>query len=254
MYYSVCLSALYSKLPLHEALREAAAAGVSACEFWGWWGQDIDALEKAQKEYGMKIAALCTRMIPLTDPQQRKAYLEGLRETLPVAARLRCRTIISQVGPELSHLTREEQHQSIVDGLRACVPLLEAADVTLVIEPLNTLVNHPGYYLTRSDEAFAIVKAVNSPHVKVLFDVYHQQITEGNLIPNLTAHTEWIGHIHIAGHPGRHEVLENSEIYYPAVLSALKNAGYTGAVGLEYIPLGDASQSIRELLKAIPLE
>lgn len=254
MYYSVCLSALYHKLPLHEALSEAAQTGVSACEFWGWWGQDLDALEKAQKEHGMSIAALCTRMIPLTDPAQRKAYLEGLRETLPVAARLGCRTIISQVGAELPHLTRAEQHQSIVDGLRACVPMLEEANATLVIEPLNTLVNHPGYYLTRSDEAFDIVKKVGSPHVKVLFDIYHQQITEGNLIPNLTANPEWIGHIHIAGHPGRHEVLENSEIYYPAVLAALKNAGYTGAVGLEYIPLGDASESVRELLKAIPLE
>ena len=254
MYYSVCLSALYSKLPLHEALVQTADTGVKACEFWGWWGQDIDALEKAQKEHGMAIAALCTRMIPLTDPAQRDAYLDGLRETLPVAARLGCRTIISQVGAELVHLTRDEQHQSIVEGLRACVPLLEEAGVTLVIEPLNTLVNHPGYFLTRSDEAFAIVKAVGSPHVKVLFDIYHQQITEGNLIPNLTANTAWIGHIHIAGHPGRHEVLENSEIHYPAVLGALQKAGYTGAVGLEYIPLGDPSQSVRDLLKAIPLE
>ena len=170
-----------------------------------------------------------------------------------MARYLNCSTIISQVGQEQPHLTREAQMQSIVDGLKACIPLLKEAGITLVIEPLNTRFDHPGYFLARSDEAFAIVREVNSPYVKVLFDIYHQQITEGNLIPNITQNAEWIGHIHMAGHPGRHEPFGRNEIHYPSVLGALKEAGYAGAVGLEYFPLMDAAESLQKLLEEVPL-
>ncbi len=253
MYYSVCASALFSKLPIHEGIARAKEAGFSACEFWGWWDMDAQKVRDALKTHNVKLAGMCTRFVPLNDPNKRQAYLDGLAETLDMARYLDCHTIISQVGQEQPHLSRGEQMQSIIDGLKACVPLLEKAGATLVIEPLNTRYDHPGYFLARSDEAFAIVREVNSPHVKVLFDIYHQQITEGNLIPNITHNAEWIGHIHMAGHPGRHEPFGRNEIHYPSVLDALKDAGYTGAVGLEYFPLMDAVESLQKLLKEVPL-
>jgi hydroxypyruvate isomerase len=89
--------------------------------------------------------------------------------------------------------------------------------------------------------------------VKVLFDIYHQQITEGNLIANLVQNVDLIGHIHIAGNPGRHEPHLNSEVHYPTVLAAVKNAGYRGYAGLEYFPTEDAEKGIREILEAMPL-
>lgn len=253
MFYSVCLNALFSRLPLEAAVKAAHDCGLSAFEIWGWWDADVQALAKAKDEYSMHMTAMCTRMIPLTDPEQRQHYLCGLRESIAVAKQLGCSVLISQVGNELAHLSRDQQHQSIVDGLKACIPLLEKAQITLVIEPLNVLVDHPGYYLTRSEEAFAIVREVNSPWVKVLYDVYHQQITEGNLISTIRQNIRWIGHIHTAGHPGRHELLGMQEIHYPAVLAALKEAGYTGAVGLEYFPLEDAAQGLVRLQREIPL-
>lgn len=253
MYYSVCVSALFSKLPIHEGIARAREAGFSACEFWGWWEMDAQKVQQALKENEVKLAGMCTRFVPLNDPERRQAYLNGLAETLEMAKQLDCRTIISQVGQEQPHLSREEQTRSIIDGLKACVPLLEKAGATLVIEPLNTRYNHPGYFLARSDEAFAIVREVNSPHVKVLFDIYHQQITEGNLIPGITDNAEWIGHIHMAGHPGRHEPFGRNEIHYPSVLAALKEAGYTGAVGLEYFPQMDPMESLQKLWKEVPL-
>ena len=253
MYYSVCVSALFSKLPIHEGIARAREAGFSACEFWGWWEMDAQKVQQALKENEVKLAGMCTRFVPLNDPAKRQAYLDGLAETLEMAQVLDCRTIISQVGQEQPHLSREEQTRSIIDGLKACVPLLEKAGATLVIEPLNTRYNHPGYFLARSDEAFAIVREVNSPHVKVLFDIYHQQITEGNLIPGITDNAEWIGHIHMAGHPGRHEPFGRNEIHYPSVLAALKEAGYTGAVGLEYFPQMDPMESLQKLWKEVPL-
>ena len=190
---------------------------------------------------------MCTRMIPLTDPARRDEYIAGLLESIAVARRFGCRTLISQVGPELATLPRCDQHQSIVDGLRACVPLLEEAGITLVIEPLNTLVNHPEYYLTASAEGFDIVREVGSPYVKLLYDVYHQQITEGNLLANITPNIDLIGHIHIAGVPGRHEPLRDCEINYPVILQALRRLGYQHAIGLEYMPLYDAADGLREI-------
>ena len=253
MVYSVCVSALFNRLPIHEGIVRAKEAGFSACEFWGWWDMDAQKVQHALKEHDMKLAAMCTRFVPLNDPARRQEYLDGLAETLEMASYLGCQTIISQVGQDQPHLSREEQTQSIIEGLKACVPLLEKAGVTLVIEPLNTRYDHPGYFLARSDEAFAIVREVNSLHVKVLFDLYHQQITEGNLIPNIRENAAWIGHIHVAGHPGRHEPFGRNEIHYPSVLAALKEAGYQGAVGLEYFPLMDAVESLQKLQKEMPL-
>lgn len=253
MQYSVCAPAVFSGRPVHAALAQIREAGADAYEFWGWWDQDMAAIEEAQRENQLKCAALCTRMIPLNVPRQRAAYLQGLAQSIAVAKRLDCSVLISQIGQEQADASRAEQHACIVDGLRACVPQLLDAGVTLVIEPLNTLVDHKGYYLSGSAEAFDIVREVGSPQVKVLYDVYHQQITEGNLIANLTANVDAIGHIHVAGNPGRHEPYENSEVHYPSVIGALQAAGYAGCIGLEYFPLRDPVESLKGLFAAMPI-
>jgi len=196
---------------------------------------------------------MCTRMVPLNVSEQRGAYVDGLRDSIRAAEKIGCRMLISQVGQAIDGQPRQAQHDSIVEGLRQCAPILEDAGMTLVIEPLNALVNHKGYYLTHSEEAFEIIREVDSPSVKVLFDVYHQQITEGNLIDNLTCGADLIGHIHIAGNPGRHEPLDNSEVCYPAIIRALKASGYGGAVGLEYFPLRDPEEGLKEILEKMPL-
>lgn len=254
MYYSVCASAVFSGMNLIDALEKIRESGAKVYEIWGWWDQDVDALAKAQRENGLRLAAMCTKGFVLNDPARRQEYLDGLRQSVEAAKKLGCSTLISQVGQAIEGVSREEQHASIVEGLRACAPVLEEAGMTLVIEPLNVLVNHIGYYLAESKEAFEIVREVGSANVKVLYDVYHQQITEGNLIATITENIADIGHIHIAGVPGRHEVLGANEINYAAVLGALKDAGYAGAIGLEYFPLKDAVEGIREVMREIPVE
>ena len=253
MKYSVCASAVFSGIPLAEAIRRIAAAGYSACEFWSWWDQDMNAVEAAVRETGIEVVGFCTRMVPLNDPSRRSEYLDGLTESIAVAKRLGCRRLISQVGQTIEGMERQAQHNSIAEGLRACAPILESEDIELVIEPLNTRVDHIGYFLDRSDEAFQIIRETNSPRVKVLFDIYHQQITEGNLIADLTKNAPLVGHIHIAGVPGRHEPHRHSEVHFPSVLRALKEAGWHGHAGLEYFPTGDAELGLQELLAQMPL-
>lgn len=248
MKLSVCVDAVYSGRDFTESVKEVSRIGYDTIEFWAWWKKDIDAVEAAVQEAGVSISIFCTKFVSLVDPSVRSTYLEGLSESIAVAKRLNCTKLISQVGQELIGVSREEQRQSLIDGLRACVPLLEKEGVTLTIEPLNTRVNHQGYFLASSEEAFDIVKQVGSPYVKVLFDIYHQQITEGNVIANIRDNIEWIGHFHAAGNPGRHE-LDNGELNYEQIFRAIDETGFEGYMGLEYFPLETPEVGLQKLLK-----
>lgn len=233
---SVCIDAVFEGKPFNEACAAVKRAGISAIEFWGWWDRDLQELQLAQKSNDLQISACCTKFISLVDPDLRSAYLKGLLESIEAAKKLGTKTLISQVGDFRESVPREEQRQSLIDGLKEAAPLLETANITLVFEPLNELVDHKGYFLIRSDEAFEIVDEVASPNVKVIFDIYHQQISEGHLIKNIVSNIDKIGHFHAAGNPGRHE-LQNGEINYRAVFKAIQETGFEGYVGLEYWPL-----------------
>ena len=143
---------------------------------------------------------------------------------------------------------REEQHASIVAGLKAGAPILEEYGVTLLIEPLNTKVNHKGYILEKSEDAFAIIDAVGSERVRVVYDIYHQQISEGNILPTVCANLDKIAHLHGAANPGRCEVFlgEND---YRFILRELDKAGYTGAMTLEYKPTLPPEESLKKTLE-----
>ena len=128
--------------------------------------------------------------------------------------------------------------------------MLEQAGITLVFEPLNDLIDHVGYYLVRSEQAFAIVEQVASERVKVVFDIYHQQISEGNVIRNLKENIGRIGHFQAAGNPGRNE-LTRGELNYAEIFREIRESDYDGFVGLEYWPLDDVEVGLREAAKLV---
>lgn len=245
MKLSVCVDALYRNQDFAESVRSIKSAGCDTIEFWTWWDKDLEAVGRAVGEMGVSIAAICTKFISLVDASQRESYLQGLKESIKVAGRLNCRQLISQVGQDLKGVSREEQKKSLIDGLRQCIPLLEQAGITLLVEPLNTRIDHKGYFLASSAEAFDVIKQVGSPHVRVLYDIYHQQITEGHIIATIQDNIEWIGHFHAAGIPGRRE-LSTGELAYDRIFQVIKHTGYTGAVGLEYFPENDAAEGIKQ--------
>ena len=235
MRLSVCLPMFFKKMPLAESIRKAAALGYSACEAWKIAPEeDLDAAAEALQETGMEFLAICTDCFDATAGDT-DAYCEGIRTAAAKAEKLGAKMLISQVGKDTG-APREEQHANIVQCLKAAVPLLEELGLTVVVEPLNVLVNHPGYYLWSSAEAFQIIQEVGSPHVRLVFDLYHQQVTEGNLIANVTGNLPLIAHLHSAGCPGRNE-LQNGELDYKKIFAAVEAAGYQGACALEYKPL-----------------
>lgn len=253
MFYSVCTDMLFPGIPAEQAVTRVRENGFSAYEFWGWENRDLDAIVRAQNENGVRLTVMCTTYASPVDPEQHAAFKEGLAASIAAAKKLGCDRLITQPGSERAGVSREEQTDAMIRLFRECAPVLEDSGITLLLEPLNILVDHKGCFLSRSDEAFSILDAVASPNVKLLFDIYHQQITEGNLIRNLTRNVDKVGHIHAAGNPGRHDLIGANEINYRAVFDALKEAGYPGAIGLEYAPAGDAAESLRELLKALPI-
>lgn len=233
---SVCIDAVFEGKSEELALDCVQASGFKTFEFWKWWDRDLDSLLDLARARNMNIGCCCTKFISLVDPGQREAYLTGLEESIKAAKKLGTKTLISQVGDAVPGVDRATQHASLVAGLKEAAPMLEAADITLVIEPLNELVDHAGYYLIRSEEAFDIVGEVNSSHVKVVFDIYHQQISEGHLIQNIVPNINKIGHFHAAGNPGRNE-LHRGEIHYPNVIDAIRATSFDGYLGLEYWPV-----------------
>lgn len=223
-----------------QRIARYAELGFTGFEFWGWWqdNYNVDEIAKAAGASNMQVVALCTRFIPLVDIKQHQTYLEGLKETVDVCRRLNCSTIISQVGNELPDKSRTRQKEAIIEGLKQAVDVLRGTGITLVVEPLNTLVNHKGYFLWRSDEAAEIINAVGDSSIKMLFDIYHQQIMEGNIISNIRRYIDIIGHLHCAGVPGRHE-LQSGELNYPNIFQAIDETGYKGYIGLELFPEND---------------
>lgn len=243
---SVCVDAVYEGVPIESSVKSVAELGFSAFEFWCWWEKDLPQLIDLSQMHGMTIASCCTKFISLVEPGLRSEYLRGLEESISAARQLNCKTLISQVGDFVQGVDRIEQRKSLVAGLKESAKLLSGSGVTLVVEPLNDQVDHPGYFLVRSDEAFEIIEEVNSPDVKIVFDIYHQQISEGNLISNILAHVEQISHFHAAGNPGRHE-LSLGEINYPEIFKAIAESGYDGFVGLEYWPKAEANYGLQEV-------
>jgi len=245
MKISVCSDALYFEKDYGQAMQELANAGFRDIEFWTWWDKDLSLLKKLKEECKINFVTICTKLISLVDPGKRGEYKQGLIESIAAAKEIGCGILISQVGDELVGVDRDIQHNSLIDGLKEMAPLLEEANITLVIEPLNTRVDHIGYYMWDSEEAFEIVKKVGSANIKVLFDIYHQQIMQGDLIRRIEANIESIGHFHAAGNPGRAELFKG-ELNYAQIARAIDAAGYTGHIGLEYFTQNDVLESLEK--------
>jgi hydroxypyruvate isomerase len=237
-----------------DRIHLAAGAGFTAVEFWDWRDKDLDAIERALDETGMKLVGLVsTPMAPLTDPTQHDRFLDGLVESMEVAQQLRAGTLIAQAGDEVPGVPRDEQHASIRSALLEAADLLEGSGVTLALEPLNTRVDHPGYYLHSTSEGLDLIEAVDRPEIRLLYDLYHSYVMDEGfdaITPGGTAllrdRVHLIAHVHLADAPGRHEP-GSGEMDWRRRLEWLESHGYDGYVGLEYSPTGGTLESLREL-------
>jgi hydroxypyruvate isomerase len=250
--YAVNVEIFWNNLPFLDRLRKVAEAGFTHYEFWPWRNKDIDAIVKLNRELGLQPSQFTASPRSfdrgIADPARYEEFLTDIQAAIPVAQKLGVKKLCVVAGEEPKGLSRDQQTQAVIKALKAGAQLVEPAGITLILEPLNILVDHPGQLIVTSAQAAEVLKAVGSPNVKMLFDVYHQQISEGNLSGNIRKYHDLIGYYQIADHPGRHEP-GTGEIHYAHVLRVIHDVGYRGAIGLELSPKDDpmaALQAVRQ--------
>ena len=185
----------------------------------------------------------------LNDKSMHPKFLEDFRTNIKAAAEHKWPNVICMAG-DREGIGDEEGMDNCRVVLKEAVKIAEEHDVTICMELLNSKVNHPGYMCDKSSWGFELCRRVNSPRFKMLYDIYHMQIMEGDLIATIRKNIEHIGHFHTAGVPGRHELDDNQEIYYPAVMRAIVEAGYKGYVAHEYTPTRDPVESLVQAVRA----
>lgn len=245
MKFSVAVPCIFRGVDFCEAIKSCASLGFDAAETYNWQNLDLQKVKSTLDDTGVTLISMCTTDFRMNEPEVRKVWLGGLRESCEAARILGVKKLISQVGQDTG-LERSYQHEAIVNTLREARPILEEYGVTVMIEPLNLLVNHPGYYLPSSKEAFDIVNESENPFAKVVYDIYHQQITEGNIIPTVKENLDFIAHLHAAAHPGRID-LWLGENDYKFIFNAIDSMGYEGYCGLEYRPTIDPKESLLKI-------
>lgn len=256
----VCMETVFADLPLLERPSRIAEAGFKTVELWfpelHLPDCDCPKLRTACDKAGLTINNIVANSPDgsiggtLTHPADRSKYLERMACSLKCCRELGASMMITCTGNVQPGLLPAVMRQSIVDGLRAAGDLAARAGVTLVLEPLNSLVDHHGYFLDDPGAAGDIVRAVHHPNVGMLFDVYHMQIMCGNVIENIRANIDVIRHFHSAGVPGRHE-LDSGELDYPRIVQAIADLGYKGCFGLEYFPAEDSAKSLARMRKLL---
>lgn len=242
MRFCVPVPCFFKDVDFCDAIKKIGELGFDAAETYNWRALDLDKVRSTCEESGVELLSMCTTEFNMTNPELRQKWLEGLALSCKAANQVGAKHLITQVGNDTG-ADRGYQHESIVAALKAAKPILEDTGVTIMIEPLNTLVNHIGYYLWSAVEAFDIIHEVDNQYVKVVYDIYHQQIMEGNIIPNITGNLDCIAHLHSAGHPGRID-LQYGENNYHVIFDAVDKAGYKGACGLEYRPTMPGVESL----------
>ncbi len=264
MKFGVCLEMVFTDRPFLERIALAAEAGFNHAEFWftdqtaAERGMDprpksASALRAAAARAGVTLTNAVIgspdgrRGGGLTDAARRPDWLRRTDETLAFCAEAGVGAAIVCTGNRVPGLEPARMRQHVLDGLKATAERAERAGMTLLLEVLNDKVNHPNYFLTASDEGAALCREVGSPRLKLLYDCYHMQIMEGDLTGHLRRHLDVLGHVHAAGHPGRHE-LWLGETNYPFLVGELDRMGYDGVFALEYQPTLPSLESLRRTL------
>jgi hydroxypyruvate isomerase len=243
---SVYLNPTFEDVPFPERVKRLADLGVDAFDVGLWAVDDLDPIAAAADEHGIDIAYMSGAVGPTNDPEAVDERIEEVGEAIDLASEVDCANLNVSPGQDIAEHDEVTQQAAVVEVLRETAPAAEAAGVTLLLEPLNTRVDHPETFLASSYEGYKILNAVDSPAAKLLFDVYHQQITEGDVERNIRTHTDHIGHVHVADNPGRHEP-GTGEIDYEFVVDAIAESDYEGYLGCEFTPTGDPETAVRSV-------
>jgi hydroxypyruvate isomerase len=227
----------YGKMPLPELCRAVAEMGL----------RGIDLLKEEDWPVVRDHGLVCTMgsggggsiAEGLNDPAHHEEIVGGLTALIPRAAKAGVPNVITMVGNRKPGIDDPQAQANCISALNRIKPVAEGEGVTVCVELLNSKVDHEGYQGDRTAFVVDVIRAVDSPRVKALYDIYHMQIMEGDVIRTIRDNAPWIGHYHTGGVPGRHELDDTQELNYPAICRAIVETGFTGYLAHEFVPTGD---------------
>ena len=256
--YSLCIEMMFPDLPFEERIAASAAAGFPEQEIWHWTRHDLDQLEDllsaAQSRLMMmNIACPFDKAIDdqlwsggITSVESDEAVLECLDASLETCRRFGVERLVILPGNRQAHQSEQQQLERLQKLLEQMAVQAEKNSVTLLLEPLNTY-SRPNVILSRSKDGFRILRELNHPNVKLLYDLFHQQMMEGDLIHTIEKNLDWIGHVHISDAPNRLPPGQG-EINCISILKLLKKLRYSGYVGMEYISPTNTAQTLNFII------
>ena len=240
----------WTDLPFMQRFEQAAAHGFSAIEFWNY---DIDGRDMND------VASLCNRLDldivqftgwggpSLADVATHKKFADSIRHAVELAQQLDAPMFTVVGHQQLDGMSQNASVNNLTKALESVVPILEDGEKSLILEPFNP-VDHQGHFLNGSADALQICRSIDSPFVKINWDLYHMQLSEGNLVANMRNGLDQIAYVQVADVPGRHQP-GSGELNYEYIFKALDEMGYKGPIGLECWPDdGDESQAIANIV------
>lgn len=236
-----------------QKLETAARVGLQSVELVGehsgWSDTEIEDAKKLARSLRLGMDAMSampgwgSKPVSMVDPAQRESMLAEVATNIEYALKLEIPMLILLSGNEIPGRTRDEQYASLLEGAIRCGDLAAKAGVTLIVEPLNNRVDHPGFYLTTCGEGLKLIREVDNPHVRLLYDIYHEQAQTGDgmaLIKEAAPYTEVF---HVADHPGRHDP-GTGEMNYTAIYNEIRESGYENYIAMEFTPVEDPVKSL----------
>jgi hydroxypyruvate isomerase len=244
---SVMLWTVYGKLPFDQRLEKVAEAGYHAVElveeYKNFTTEDYTRFRAKKRELNLTVDATSGISHSLCDSSQRDAFLQEVRAKLPVLEELECNKLIILSGDKVPGQSPQQMHANCIESLKRAADIAAAKNVGILLENIDPEEN-PKYFLTSVSEGFEIVRSVGAPNVQFLYDFFHDQIAEGNLLAKLEKNLDLIGVVHIADVPGRHDP-GTGEINYPNIFRKLGQLGFNGYVAMEFIPEGETVAALR---------
>jgi len=244
---SICIEPVLTDIDFYDRIKVAAELGFDAIEFWDPVDKDVNKIGRIAAENNIAVSICCVKEAwnkRMNFPAS--IVVENVTESIKLAKEIGCNSLIALSGDVEGKA--DSQKNILIENLKRVADIAVKENVTINVEALNSLVDHKGYYLDSSYVAFEIIKSVGCDNIRLLYDIYHMQIMEGNIIDNITRNIDYIGHFHSAGVPGRHEHF-NGESDYKNIMKAIENTGYNRYFGLEYWPTYDHKKSLEDVKK-----
>lgn len=242
MKVSSCIDMMFASSDFNDRIASVANCGLDAIEFWKWTNKNLDEVVSLKNKYNLGFAVF---NIDSTDEKlsydlsrgvlnagRVDDFLKALNESIPAYKKLNASAMIVLVGETISDISREEQIENVYKCLKAAAPVAEANAITIVVEPLND-VDRQNYFMPYANDLMDILNRVDSPNIKMLYDIYHQNVMGDFSIDFIKANINRIGHFHVADCPGRHEP-GTGGVDYVQIIEEINKTNYSGFIGLEY--------------------